>query len=311
MRLIEGTTTFEIEQKTAIAIGKFDGIHRGHKELLNHIVEAKQRGLTAAIFTFDTSPDAFFKGITMGELMVKEEKRRYFENLGIDVVVEYPFNEESARISPEDYVREFLLKRMHGQLIVAGEDLSFGYRGAGDGALLERLAAAWNFETMIIPKISERGRQISSTFVREEVLKGDMESAWRLLGRPYEITGIVREGNRIGRTMGLPTLNLYPPKEKLLPPNGVYFSRVRMDGKEYEGVTNIGRKPTIGETQPMSVETHLLAYDGDAYGRFCEVSLLKFDRPEQRFEDLLQLQHAILENVRRAKQYFSEEIIRF
>lgn len=304
MRLIAGTTMFEIRQKTAVAIGKFDGIHRGHLELLSHILKAKQRGLTSAVFTFDTSPEVFFQKNTSGELMVKEEKRRFFQQLGIDLVIEYPFDDKSAKISPEDYVKKVLLERMNAHLVVAGEDLSFGYRGAGDAALLNRLAREYHFETEIIPKIRENGRQISSTYVREEVLKGDMESAWKLLGRPYEVSGIVCKGNQIGRSIGFPTLNLYPPKEKLLPPNGVYFSKVSIEGSMYEGVTNIGRKPTIGEKQPFSVETHLFDYEKDAYGKFCEIKLLKFDRKEQRFEDLEQLKEAIWQNVFRARQYF-------
>lgn len=304
MRVIESTTTFQIEEPTAIAIGKFDGVHRGHMELLSNIRKAREQGLKAAIFTFDMSPEAFFKKIRYKELMTREEKRAYFKQMGIDYLVEYPFNEESAGIDPEEYVREFLLHKMNGKLIVAGEDLSFGHKGAGDAALLLRLAEELSFEAKIIGKICEDGREISSTYVREEVRKGDMEKVTRLLGKPYTVSGVIRSGNRIGRTLGLPTLNLYPEEEKLLPPNGVYFATVLLDGKEYQGVTNIGRKPTVGATQPMSVETHLFGFDEDAYGKFCEVRLLKFDRPEQKFEDLEHLKKAILENVLHGKEYF-------
>ena len=304
MRVIESTTTFQIEEPTAIAIGKFDGVHRGHKELLSNVLKAKEQGLKAAIFTFDMSPEAFFKRIRYKELMTKEEKRAYFEQMGIDYLVEYPFNEESASIDPEAYVKDFLLHKMNGKFIVAGEDLSFGHKGAGDSALLLRLSKELSFEAKIIGKICENGREISSTYVREEVRKGNMEKVNNLLGKPYSISGIIRSGNRIGRTLGLPTLNLYPAEEKLLPPNGVYFATVLLEGKEYQGVTNIGRKPTVGATQPMSVETHLFGFDEDAYGKFCEVRLLKFDRPEQKFEDLEHLKKAILDNVLHGKEYF-------
>ena len=302
--MIESTTTFQIEEPTAIAIGKFDGVHRGHGELLSNILKAKEQGLKAAIFTFDMSPEAFFKKIRYKELMTKEEKRAYFEQMGIDYLVEYPFNEESASIDPEKYVKDFLLHKMNGKLIVAGKDLSFGHKGAGDAALLQRLAEELSFEARIIGKICDEEREISSTYVREEVRKGNMEKVTELLGKPYSISGVIRSGNRIGRTLGLPTLNLYPPEEKLLPPNGVYFANVLMDGKVYQGVTNIGRKPTVGATQPMSVETHLFGFDEDAYGKFCQVQLLKFDRPEQKFEDLEHLKKAILDNVLKGKEYF-------
>lgn len=302
--MIESTTTFQIEEPTAIAIGKFDGVHRGHGELLSNILKAKEQRLKAAIFTFDMSPEAFFKKIRYKELMTKEEKRAHFEQMGIDYLVEYPFNEESASIDPEQYVKDFLLHKMNGKLIVAGKDLSFGHKGAGDAALLQRLAEELSFEARIIGKICDEEREISSTYVREEVRKGNMEKVTRLLGKPYSISGVIRSGNRIGRTLGLPTLNLYPPEEKLLPPNGVYFTNVLMDGKVYQGVTNIGRKPTVGSTQPMSVETHLFGFDEDAYGKFCQIQLLKFDRPEQKFEDLEHLKKAILDNVLNGKEYF-------
>ncbi|MBR1691654.1 MAG: bifunctional riboflavin kinase/FAD synthetase [Lachnospiraceae bacterium] len=305
MRVIEGTTTFELQEPTAIAIGKFDGIHRGHRELLAQVQKAKEQGLRAAVFTFDPSPETFFKKRKRKELMTRAEKRACFEQLGMDDLVEYPFNEKTAGVMPEDYVKDFLLGQMHGRLIVAGEDLSFGYQGAGDAGLLREMAREHHFEVRIISKICEDGREISSTFVREEVRRGHMEKAAQLLGKPYAVSGIISTGNQIGRTMGLPTLNLYPPEEKLLPPNGVYFAKAQLDGKEYQGVTNIGCKPTIGKGQPMSVETHLFDFDGNAYGKFCEVRLLRFDRPERKFDSVTQLKQAILDNVLHAKEYFA------
>jgi len=304
VKVIRETTDFQIMEPTAIAIGKFDGIHKGHKELLRYVLRAREQGLKAAVFTFDTSPETFFKHIKRKELMTREEKRICFEKMGIDYLVEYPFNETSAGISPEDYVKEFLLRKMNGRLIVAGEDLSYGYKGAGDAELLREMANEYRFDVNIISKICHKGREISSTYVREEVRKGNMETVTQLLGNSYSVSGLIRTGNRIGRTMGLPTLNLYPPEEKLLPPNGVYFAKVLLEGTCYEGVTNIGRKPTIGGSQPMSVETHLFGFDENAYGKFCEVELLKFDRPEQKFEDIPQLKKAILDNVLHAKEYF-------
>lgn len=305
MIVIEGTTTFQIEEKTAIAIGKFDGIHRGHQELLQNVLEAKKRGLKAAVFTFDTPPEAFFKHIKLKELSTREEKRARFEQMGIDYLVEYPFNEQTAAVEPEEYVTDFLLHKMNGSFIVAGEDLSFGNKGKGDAALLAKLSKKYGFEIKIIPKICDGEREISSSFVREEVRKGNMEKVTGLLGGPYSVSGIIMTGNKFGRKMGLPTLNLYPPEEKLLPPNGVYFATILLEGKTYQGVTNIGRKPTVGLSQPLSVETNLFGFKDDAYGKFCQVNLLKFDRPEQKFQDVTELKKAILDNVLHAKEYFA------
>ncbi len=134
MKIIAGTTDFTIEEMTAVAIGKFDGIHKGHKRLLDEIFKARNLGLKTAVFTFDPSPAVFFKGNQAGELMTREEKRAAFEKMGVDYLVEYPFSKETAAVSPEAYVRDFLLKKMHAGFIAAGEDVSFGDKGAGNAA---------------------------------------------------------------------------------------------------------------------------------------------------------------------------------
>lgn len=304
MKIFEGTTSFRIEEKTAVAIGKFDGIHRGHKELLKNILDAKNRGLKAAVFTFDVSPENFFKKIKRKELTTREEKRARFEKMGIDYLVEYPFNEVTAKMLPENFVKDILLNGMNGAFIVAGCDLSFGHMGKGNAELLNQMSKEYGFETKIIPKICDGEKEISSSYVRSEVRLGHMEKAEELLGEPYSVSGIVMTGNKFGRKMGLPTLNLYPSEEKLLPPNGVYFARTSLDGKEYNGVVNIGCKPTVGVSQQISVETNLFGFNGDAYGKFCEVRLLKFDREEQKFENVTLLKQAILQNIVNAKEFF-------
>lgn len=306
VKVVKGTTDFQIEEKTAIAIGKFDGIHKGHKVLLQKVLEKKKRGLKAAVFTFEPSPEAFFKKKHLKELSTKEEKRAVFERLGVDYLVEYPFHEETAAVEPKTYVEEFLLHKMNGSYIVAGEDVSFGKNGLGNAELLSTMAEEHGFEAEFISKICDTdGKVISSSYIREEVRLGQMEKVTELVGEPYSVSGIIMTGNKFGRTMGLPTLNLYPKENKLLPPNGVYFSEILLEGKLYQGVTNIGRKPTVGLSQPLSVESHLFGFHEDAYGKFCQVKLLKFDRKEQKFNNTTELKQAILDNVLRAKEYFA------
>lgn len=306
VKVIQGTTDFQIEEKTAIAIGKFDGIHKGHKVLLQKVLDAKKRGLKAAVFTFEPSPEAFFKQINLKELSTKEEKRAVFEQMGIDYLVEYPFHEQTAAVEPRVYVEDFLLHKMNGAYIVAGEDVSFGKKGQGNAELLKNMADENDFEVEFISKICDTdGKVISSSYIREEVRLGQMEKVTRLLGEPYSVSGIIMTGNKFGRTMGLPTLNLYPKEDKLLPPNGVYFAEILLEGNVYQGVTNIGRKPTVGLSQPLSVESHLFDFQEDAYGKFCKVRILKFDRSEQKFSNTTELKQAILDNVLRAKEYFA------
>lgn len=305
MKLIKDTTQFYIEEKTAIAIGKFDGIHLGHRELLQQILEAKKTGLKAAVFTFTPSPGAYFSGRNIQEITTREEKRRLFESMGIDYLVEYPFGKEAAGILPEDFVKDILVGRMSAGLVAAGEDLSFGYEGRGNWQLLEKMGKKEGFLIRIIPKICYGGRVISSTYVRDVIKEGNMELAKVLMGEPYFLEGMVLTGNQIGRTMGMPTVNLIPDKEKLLPPKGVYFSTVEYKEKLYKGVTNIGQKPTVGNHNPIGVETYIYDFSKMIYGENIRVSLLHYERAEQKFASLEQLKEAIEKNIADGEAFFA------
>ena len=304
MQIIENTTEFHIPYKTAIAIGKFDGIHKGHKELLKCLESAKETGLKTAVFTFSPSPAAFFSNEELKELTTLEEKRVLFEEMGIDYLVEYPFCRKTADVEPDRYVKEFLLDKMNGVLIAAGSDVGFGKGGKGDRKLLEKLSSEYGFRLEIIDKLKYQDREISSTFVREEVLKGNMEKAEELLGEPYFVSGRVEQGKKLGRRLGMPTANLYPGKDKLLPPNGVYFSKVSIKGAKYLGVTNIGSRPTVEDGDRISVETFLIDFEEKIYGEFIKIELLHYRRPEQRFESVEKLRDAVYENIREAEAYF-------
>lgn len=290
MRIISGTTEFELDQPGAVAIGKFDGLHLGHKRLLQEVICEKERGLQAVVFTFDPSPAAFFSGRRLRGLTTRDEKRRLFRQMGIDVLVEFPLNKETAATSPERFVSEILSKRLKTRLVAAGTDLSFGDRGEGNSELLEAMAPAFGYEVKLVEKVEREGRPISSTYVRREVEQGHMEQAEALLGAPYSVMGTVVHGNRIGHTIGFPTVNLLPPEEKLLPPNGVYFSEVECREGVFRGITNIGSKPTVSGSGQIGVETYLYDFSEDIYDSFITVRLLKFLRPERKFSGLDELQ---------------------
>lgn len=289
MKIICDTTEFQIEQRSAVAIGKFDGVHKGHLELLSHITKMKEKQMAAVVFTFHPSAAVFFGQAKGAELTTRYEKRKLFEDMGIDILVEFPLNKETAAISPEMFVERILVGQMQAGYIAAGEDVSFGYRGLGNKELLMQMAEKFDYRLDIIDKIYDREREISSTYVREEVEKGNMETAARLLGRFYSFEGQVERGNRLGRRLGMPTLNLYPDEEKLLPPKGVYYSRVKFEGGTYPGITNIGFKPTVSSSRNISVETYLYDFDRDMYGRKIVTELLQFKRPEQKFDSLEKL----------------------
>ena len=306
MKVICEKTDFYIEGQSAVAIGKFDGIHRGHQELLSHILQQKKQGRKAVVFTFFPSATAFFGKRNEKELTTREEKRQLFEELGIDVLVEFPLNQQTAATSPEDFVTEILLKQMNMVFLAAGEDVSFGKGGKGNRELLSRMAKEQGFQLEIIKKVFEKEREISSTYVREEVESGNMEQAAKLLGRYYSFGGVVENGNHLGRTMGTPTVNIYPPEEKLLPPRGVYVSKILLAGKIYYGITNIGKKPTVQQKETISVETYLYDFAEDVYGQEILVELLTFQRPEKKFDSITELHAQIEKDVQKGREYIQK-----
>ncbi|NLL80250.1 MAG: riboflavin biosynthesis protein RibF [Clostridiales bacterium] len=308
MQFIAGRTHFKLSGKSAVAIGKFDGIHRGHKRLLEEILACKAQGLLAVVFTFEPSAASFFSGKQIKELTTREEKRRRFAAMGVDVLVEFPLNTVTAAMPPEQFIKDILAESLNTRFIAAGSDLSFGAYGAGNAALLNSLSGRFGYRVRIIEKISEDGREISSTYLREEVEKGSMEKVARLLGEPYRITGEVVHGRKLGRTIGMPTVNQIPEKDKLLPPNGVYYSQVRFGGRLLNGITNIGCKPTVSRERVIGAETFLYDFEEDIYGREVEVSLLHYKRPEMRFDGVEQLKMQMQEDIAEGRSFFLEKM---
>lgn len=307
MRIIEKETDFQLNRSSAVAIGKFDGIHRGHQSLLQHVLEQKDRGMQAVVFTFDPSPAALFSGESLPELTTKKEKRKLFEELGIDVLIEFPLDFTTAATEPEVFIERVLAGQMKTAYIAAGEDLSFGKKGRGDATLLEKMAGRFGYETEIIEKVCLEGVEISSSYVREVVKTGDMEKAERLIGEAYSVSGIVAHGKKLGRKLGMPTVNLLPEKEKLLPPYGVYFSEVSVEERVYRGITNIGCKPTVNDEKQAGVETYLYDFAQDIYGKEITVRLFSFHRPERKFESVEALKRQMAADIARGRYYVHEK----
>lgn len=308
MKVIAGTREFQIEEPTVVTIGKFDGRHKGHQKLLQKMLALKeQNGLCTAIFTFDMAPAGVVSGKKQSLITTNQERRNNMEKTGIDYMVEYPFDQQVAHMLPEEFVAGILIGQMNARAIVAGTDCGFGYKRAGDAALLKRLGPKYGFQAVIIEKEQDQHRDISSTYVREQLEAGNIEKANALLGQPYAIHGVVVHGNHIGAPiLGFPTANILPPPEKYLPRFGVYVSRVLVEGRYYGGVTNIGRKPTITGENPVGVETFILGLEEnlDIYGKNIEVQLLDFDRPEIRFTGLDALKERIEMDKQYAEEYF-------
>lgn len=305
MEIISGTEIFSLDGPGAVAIGKFDGLHAGHRKLLDIIIEEKEKGRKACVFTFDPAPAVFLGKSDGKELTTKDEKRLMLEQMGIDVLVEFPMNARTAAMEPEAFVKEVLMGQLKTAVVVAGTDVTFGARGAGNADLLERMAPEGGFQVKLIHKVCVEGREVSSTYVREAVEQGHMELAAKLLGRPYMISGAVMHGRKLGRTLGIPTVNLALPDSKLLPPFGVYFSRVIRGGQSYPAVTNIGCKPTVSGHDPrVGVESYIYDFQQDIYGEEISVQLCAFQRGEQRFASVEALQAQMMQDLEAGRKYF-------
>ncbi|MBD5452006.1 MAG: bifunctional riboflavin kinase/FAD synthetase [Lachnospiraceae bacterium] len=317
MKIIENTTKFQIEESTAVAIGKFDGFHLGHQKLLRQLEIQKSKGQKSVVFTFVPSPAAFFSGAPIQELSTVEEKRRIFAQAGVDYLVEFPFVQSIADMEPEVFVEDVLVGMLHAKCVVAGDDVSYGRHGAGNCKLLEEMAKKYLYDVVIIDKVLYNDNEVSSTFVRKAVKEGDMELVSVLLGTPYHVSGEIIHGKKLGRTLGMPTVNLLPPEEKLLPPKGVYYSYVYLysgkgsqsyESMPYHGVqlpsiTNIGTKPTVNDQKRMGVETYIYDFNADVYGKYMDVYLLAYKRPEMRFEGVDNLKTQMQADIAAGRQY--------
>lgn len=294
MEYIHGTDDFQLNKGSAVTLGKFDGIHTGHQKLIEIVRrKADEEKLLAVLFTFDSLPLSICPQKYQHFISTSTERRSLCEAFGIDVEIEYPFTDEFMHMEPEDFICRILLDKLHAKYVVVGTDYRFGKDRAGDAAMLVEAGEELGFTTIIVEKEKYQDKDISSTYIREELKLGHMETVNVLLNRPYNVTGVVSIGKQLGRRLDFPTINIYPTEYKLLPPNGVYATQTTIDGRKYYGVTNLGTKPTVSDAPEISVETYLFDFDRDVYGMRVDVEFIHFIRPEMKFEDVEGLKRQI------------------
>ena len=300
-----------IEGDTAVAIGKFDGLHIGHDRILKKLSEWKKKGLKTVLLSFDPSPDVFFWRMEDTELLSKTEMEERLSGYGIDYHLILSFTSELAQMSPADFLSEILDKRLHVKQIVAGEDVSFGFKGRGNAAFLKEKSKEGKIGCQIIPKLTVDGIEVSSSRIRECIKTGEIAKANELLGYRYSFTGIIEEGKHLGRTYGIPTVNFFPEKKKILPPKGVYFSRAFIRGEQYFAMTNIGLRPSVEENthsadgkKGINLESYLFGNPGELYGEICRIELCHYHRPEKKFDSLDLLVEQLLTDKEICAEYF-------
>jgi riboflavin kinase/FMN adenylyltransferase len=292
----------QILTPTAIALGNFDGIHRGHQKVLQPILQLSHHDSHRSyptVVSFSPHPREFFTGKQLTLLTPVAEKAQLLSEMGIKQLVLIPFNQQLASLSPREFVAEIIVKQLQAIAISVGEDFCFGYRRQGTVKDLVAIASKYGIKVQInslqqcnYQQHHHHGVRISSSLIRQALETGDVPHANYMLGRAYSLTGTVVQGQQIGRTIGFPTANLQLPPNKFLPRYGVYAVNVSYDRSKIRGVMNIGCRPTVDGINP-AIEVHLLDWSGDLYGQTLTVSLEKFLRPEQKFPSLEALKEQI------------------
>jgi len=292
---------------SVLAIGNFDGIHLGHQAILRATVErARALNAVSTALTFDPSPRKVLRPETAPpRLSTNAQRMEWFNALGLEAVVVLPFTLDLARLSPDEFVDQILLRDLHVKAVLVGENFRFGHRQAGDVKLLSELGTKHGFDVVIVPPVVYRGEVVSSTIIRREVAEGDVSHAARLLGRPFALTGEVVSGTGTGRRFTFPTLNLAAEQE-LLPARGVYITRSCLEGetRSHRSVTNIGMRPTFNGSS-LSVETHLLDTELATAPKRMELRFCNRLREEKKFSGPEELRAQIARDIARANKFFS------
>lgn len=275
-------------QELYLALGNFDGVHRGHQSLIKRAVERKNTsGGISAAFIFEPHPAQLLTPGHMPLLLATpQRKARLLESMGLDLLIYNHFTRDIASLSPEDFVSHFLVEQLQVKEVFVGFNYSFGFKGSGKPETLKQLGEKYNFAVHIIEPVTIDGELVSSSAIRQALEEGKISQAARMLGYDPILDGIVIEGERRGRQLGYPTANVGIEKQYNIPAKGVYAARAEINHNQYNAVVNIGSKPTFHEEYPISVEAHLFDFAGDIYGQPISLSFIEKIRDEKRFDSL-------------------------
>jgi len=287
-----------------LTVGSFDGIHRGHKLILDRVTAiAREKNGTPAVLTMRPHPREFFTPDNAPNLLTSDAKKeQLLDAAGISVLFVLPFDRRTADMEPERFIDELLVRNCRVNTIVVGHDCRFGRGARGDVAMLRALGASRGFTVEEIPPLILGAERVSSTLVRERVLQGDLAGVESLLGRPYSLTGVVVRGRGIGVTLGFPTANVRP-HHSAVPAQGVYVAEAIVDGVRRPAAVNIGIAPTIRQ-EDLTVEAHLIDFSGDLVGKEIEIVFLRRLRSEKKFRSREELQEQIARDIQSTRDFF-------
>lgn len=305
MIIIKNQTEFQLTEPSIVTIGKFDGVHLGHQRLLNEMKQmARQTGWRTVIFTFGSFPGNLIQKKREALLMTDEEKEHFLDGYEVDYLIEYPFNEAVRSMEAQTFMEKILRGQLQAAHMVVGTDFHFGRNRSGDAYVLKQYMEQSGCRVTIVQKEvdSVSGQEISSTLVRQAVKEGDIPMANRLMGHTYSFWGEVVHGRGLAHKLGFPTMNIEIPGDKLVPPYGVYSASTVLGGVEYQGILNIGCKPTITDEKKILLELFLFHYQEDTYGKKLQICLHRFVRPEKKFSSVEALREQVLQDARLVQQ---------
>lgn len=294
----------KLESDSVITIGNFDGVHIGHQALINYTVsKAREMGINSLVFTFSNHPVNYFKPGSVKTIMSEEEKVDFLEKLGVDILVNIPFDEYMTHISAKDFIENDLIGKLNMKYLVAGHDFTFARNREGNPQFLESVKDTYNFGLKIFYPIKSEDERISSTAIREAIFMGDMEKAKEYLGRFFLLKGKVYRSRQNGRKIGFPTANITIDDHRILPKGGIYVSRVCVGGKNYWGATNVGFNPTV-EGKGYSIETFIFDFNDDIYGSSITFEFISRIRDEIKFNSLDELKNQIQKDTKYIKENY-------
>ena len=309
MQIFETLKEVNIDGMSSVALGNFDGIHIGHRMIMQDALSAAtEPGFKSLCFTFSNHPFNFIMHRNEDDedalklICTEDEKVRLIEEMGFDILVNIPFDEDIMTMEAGDFFADIIKNKLNAGAVSAGFNYSYGMRAGGNAETLKDECEKAGIKVNIHDAVTLDGKLVSSTLIREMIKEGHMEKAAMYLGRAYSLRGSVSHGNRIGSAMGVPTVNIAVPQGIITPPNGVYFSRICVDDSWYDSVSNIGMKPTIG-SDSKSVETNIFEFSGDLYGKEIEVYFDHFSRPEREFASKVELFEQIQRDCSNAIDY--------
>lgn len=311
MKIYTDLNQLNTEDMTSVALGNFDGLHIGHRKIMGDAVNyAKNNCLKSLCFTFSNHPFNFIlhrkdddpEAIKM--ICSEDEKEKLIKEMGFDILVNIPFDEKIMTMPADDFFKDIVIAKLNAACVSAGFNYSYGSRASGNAdSLIEECKSA-GITCNIHEAVKVGDIVVSSTLIREKLSEGHMEAVERYLDRAYSFKGDVQHGKRLGSSNGIPTANLIPDAEKIIPPHGVYFTRTILDGREYKSVSNIGCRPTVQNEELIDIETNLFDFEGDLYGKEIEVIFDHFSRPETKFDSKEELFNQIRQDCQNAKEYY-------